>query len=246
MRRRCHTARRHCLSIFLFFTLAVLTGRAASPVLVYDLSADFSTNSNPAGPWSYGWKSTLPGSFTRFVLKDGGSADNGVLLWYWYKPAGPAIYVNPTSATATSDGGQGVFPPGTVWFYPGIEGNTDNYGIIRFIVPAAVSGNYLLESGVRSYLDGSGSGDTDFHIVHNGAEIFGPFLPPRSGTGFTNSVVLAAGDTVDFAIGRGMDNSVSGSGLKIQATLTYMSTNPIPPTIVAQPQDQSAFVGTNV
>lgn len=229
---------------YIFITELVSAAQAASSGVTYDLSRDFSTNSNPAGLWSYGWKSTLGGPFSLLTISRPAGSDNGVQLWLWFKePAPAAVYFNPSSSTATSDQGQGVFPPGTVWYYPGIEGNPDNFGVIRFTVPPGHTGNYQLDNAVQSYLDGPGAGDTDYHIVHNGVEIFGQFLAPRAATGFTNVLTLAGGDTLDFAIGRGADESVHGSGLKINATLTFLSTNPLPPSILAHPQSQTAYVG---
>ena len=67
----------------------------------------------------------------------------------------------------------------------------------------------ILFSWMR-YLN-SGSGDTDFHVLKNGVELFGQSLPGTYGTGYTNQMALAAGDTIDFAIGRGADGSLAAS-----------------------------------
>jgi len=44
--------------------------------------------------------------------------------------------------TAILEGGEGVYPPGAVLFFPGLEGHPDNYGVIRFTVPASKDGAY--------------------------------------------------------------------------------------------------------
>src|SRR5206468_1010895 len=36
------------------------------PSISYDIQRDYSTNQNPAGVWSYGWKNTLVGAFNRY------------------------------------------------------------------------------------------------------------------------------------------------------------------------------------
>src|SRR6185369_15995027 len=100
-----------------------------------------------------------------------------------------------------SDGGRGVYPPGSTWFFPGAEGTTDNYGAVRFTVPADGSGGYDVRVTVKPYLN-SGSGDTDFHVLKNGVELFGQFMPGDSGpVSFAQVLPLAAGDRIDFVIG---------------------------------------------
>ena len=69
-------------------------------------------------------------------------------------------------------------------------------------------------------MDGPASRDADFWVLRNGTQVFSRFLGPNSGTAYTNIFTLAAGDTIDFVCGRGQDNMIHGSGLKIRATLT--------------------------
>ncbi len=190
---------------------------------VYDLSRDFSpVAANPNGVWSYGWKPGIAGAFSLLTVRETYTVENGVpveVLWFTARNI-PMVGYNATTNTAIHDSGQAVFPPGTVWFEAGYEGTDQSYSVIRFTVPAEGGGLYRLESAVRCYLDGDRSGDTDYHVVVNGSELFGQFLPPRTATGYTNTLSLAAGDTVDFMVGRGADGRVYGSGLKIQATLS--------------------------
>src|SRR5438876_2481050 len=100
-----------------------------------------------------------------------------------------------------------------------------NFGIIRFRLPNGQGGTYRLESAVLPYLT-SGTGDTDFHVLRNGTEIFGQFLPGTSATGYTNELTLNAGDTIDFAIGRGADGHLAASGLIIQARIATIAPQP--------------------
>ncbi len=203
---------------------------------VYDLSTQFSAASNPAGVWSYGWESSLGGGFTlltNYVL-DHGNNGVGIETWYFGGSGPPAVYHNGTTNTVTSDSGAGNFPPGSTWFYAGPSA-PQNYGAIRFTVPSGGSGVYALSTSVQSYLNGSISGDTDFHVVWNGLEVFDQFLPGNGGANFAGTIALSAGDTVDFLSGRGADNNLYGSGLKIAASfaltngLVTITTNPPPP-----------------
>ena len=201
---------------------------------VFDLADDFSLASNPSGAWTYGYQISLTNSFIPFTFSKYNYDQNGLPVEVWainvYEV--PAIQRNNTRETVYSDGGTGVYPPGTTWFYPGPgpwEGSPDyseaiakqaNYGVVRFTLPADAGGEYRLVTKVQSAYVGWSYGDTDFHIVRNGAEIFSEFLPPDTGTSFEDQLVLAPGDTIDFIIGRGLDDSYHGSGLIIEARLT--------------------------
>ena len=52
---------------------------------------------------------------------------------------------------------------------------------------------------------------------------------------YTNAFALAAGDTVDFLVGRGADGSVAGSGLKLQIQLEKVGTIVVPITVAINP-----------
>ena len=94
--------------------------------------------SNPGGAWSYGWKSTLDGAFTLYARHGFELQDGGGQWDYWLKPGGgaSAVYHNSGTTTITNNGGQGVYPPGTVVIDGGYEGNADNYCVIRLTIPA--------------------------------------------------------------------------------------------------------------
>lgn len=188
----------------------------------YNVSRDFLTITNPAGPWSYGWKSTLNGAFSRLPFHGADPGINGGVWEYWYRlPSVPAsVYRNSGTGTLVSNDGQAVYPPGTVWFGPGLDGNADNFSVIRFTVPPGASGVFRIATAVRPSLNGPIAGDTDFHVVHNGSELFGHNLPPDSSADYTNALRLADGDTIDFIAGRGQDGREYGGGLKISAALT--------------------------
>ena len=65
----------------------------------------------------------------------------------------------------------------------------------------------------------SSSGDTDLHIALNGVEIFSRFVAPfTNGTNrvsYSQPLTLQGGDVLEFLVGRGADNMVAGSGLKL-------------------------------
>jgi len=63
-----------CAAAFLFLTsLGVQAG-------IYDIAADFSTNSNPNGVWSYGYATTLGG--TLILYTDTSYSTASVIGWW--------------------------------------------------------------------------------------------------------------------------------------------------------------------
>jgi hypothetical protein len=110
-----------------------------------------------------------------------------------------------------------------VWFYPGDDGQPENYGVIRFSVPAGKAGPYRVEAEVSPVYPGSPQGDTDFHVTHNATQVFGRFLSPSASATYRRTLVLSEGDVVNFVIGRGADGSAFGSGLRISASLKALA-----------------------
>ena len=156
----------------------------------------------------------------------------------------PAIFKNTSANTITIGGGISAFPAGTVFFTPGLNGHPENFGVVRFTVPVGASGNYFLGASVAPVYSGPPQGDTDFHVVRNGVELFGRNLAPPDRADYTNVVTLNEGDTLDFMIGRGADGNENGSSLRIAASLTA-TTNTLPPLIIVQPQGQVVLKGNN-
>ena len=142
----------------------------------------------------------------------------------------PAVYHNASSNTVLLDGGAGVFPPGSTWFVPGLDGGTDNFSAIRFTVPAGMAPALTCCKPPCNHFSPAPSSPAiaTFIILTNGIEIFGEFLSPTTGTGYTNLVSLFQGETIDFLVGRGADGHFAGSGLLIQAQIEA-------PTLIIQP-----------
>ncbi len=202
---------------------SLLLAKTALGQISYDLSHDFSLASNPNGAWAYGAVTALGGPFITFGYTQTSISDNGVPVDYWLlnPMSEPNIEHNGTTLTSTSDGGQGVYPPGTTILFPS-RGLIYYYTVARFTVPTGQSGNYQLQSSAHTYLNGSLSGDTEFHVLDNSSQIFGQFIAPNSGTTFSTTLNLAAGETIDFAVGRGLDGIGDWSGAIVTATLTLV------------------------
>jgi hypothetical protein len=206
----------------LFANLEVVTETPPPPApTVYDLAKDFSPNMNPSAAWSYGAEAQLSGLFSLFGINGLVFGDGGAPIQYWQLLVNqePTIYRNPSSQTITIGGGLVTLPPSMVLLFSGTDGVPNGFGVARFSTPAGQAGRYQIHTEARPIYDSPIQGDTDYHVVKNGKEIFRQDL---SGTGqaqFSRSLHLQAGDTVDFVVGRGTDNSGYASGLKILATL---------------------------
>jgi hypothetical protein len=222
---------------------SVLTTGLSARAQDFNLNRDLSVTSNPGGVWTLGWKETLTGSLVPVTFVAKGAADNGVPFYCWsiQQFVLPGFYYYPltNTATAINAGGQGVHPPGTIMYLAG-ETAPQNFAVIRFTAPS--NGQYRVAVSVRHYLDGNGAGDTEFHVHHNGQSLLSQFLTPVETTGYTNTLTLAAGDTVDFADGRGADGSLFGSGLEIGAVITPLTT-PVLPFITQHPDSITEKTG---
>lgn len=192
---------------------------ASAQLATYNLSADYSTNQNPSGVWAHGYLTNITSKFVQFSNLQRVDYGNGAAEMRWNRvadslPEVVKFYFN----TGTSDGGQGVYPPGTVLIFGGSANTSADYGAIRFTAPTG--GVYSVTVGVTNYLNGASSGDTDFHVRINGGAFLSNALPATVATSYTFTTNLSAGGTIDFASGRGADNNLSGSGLKIGAIVT--------------------------
>ena len=214
---------------------------------IFDVS-DFSSTTNPGAIWSYGWFGSVGGAFQLLPVAAAVNFSGAtVQSWRYGNSAQPIVYWNGTTNTATSQGGQGVYPPGTVWVYTGADNTPQNFGAVRFTAPVGGASRYRLESSFLPLFSGPISGDTDIHIVKNGAEIFSQFLPSNTGAVYTNGIDFAPGDTVDFLVGRGQDGREYASGLKIAARFVPIATGSnLPPVILGQPRSVTALEGTNI
>lgn len=229
---------------FLAFALLLSNVTLSRASTTFDLGSDFSKTSNPSGVWTLGWKSNQTSSLVVFPIRGTVPADNGVPIDYWQGVPldEPTIYHNGTTNTAISNGGSGVQPPGATLLFSGPDGSGRNFGVIRFTSPSSAS--FELDTSVGPYLTDPQQGDTDFHIAHNAIEIFGTNLAAGATASYSDILTLSAGDTIDFAIGRGADNDNYASGLLIAVTLSLGASNP--PIILTPPSNQIAQQGSNV
>jgi hypothetical protein len=123
------------------------------------------------------------------------------------------------NAMSSADGGHN-YPPGTVWMVAG-QDDAVKHSIVRFTTPSRLKGRYEVETTARPHLVGSISGDTDYHVVKNGKELYGKFIPGRNGLVVYKDVIrLKEGDILDFVMGPGADGREYASGLIVSIVIT--------------------------
>jgi hypothetical protein len=195
----------------------------ASAADAFDVAASFvPTGSNPAGAWSYGYSATLGATFVRYpdflpatgASDAGGGGWVGVVQWMdlslgTYSGPVPDVVFNAGSTAQHPPSGIGsswTLQPGQLALWPGSPGN--EYSIARWTAPSA--GIYVVQAAFLGIDGDSGlpQSTTDVHVQHDATDVPG-------GSGFINlngagnafsvvtEVVVAPGDTIDFAVGPG-------------------------------------------
>jgi hypothetical protein len=196
--------------------LAALFGAASAHALVdpsthYDNANDFSTAQNPNGVWSYGYSFSVGGTFNAFTTSQ--TAPNGLQSWYTpslYELGTPAAYRNSsldpiTNVSATIAGLEAGFHPGPT-----------SLAIYRFTAPAA--GSYSVDAFF--FTQDTNATGVDVYVLKNGGTTL--FSAPVAHAGadtyayWNGSVTLAAGGTLDFAVGNAGSFLYDSTGLGVQ------------------------------
>jgi hypothetical protein len=198
------TKKKGFIMLFKKTAVALLACAAfAAPAQGADVAADFSVGSNPGGAWSYGWTPSLGQGF-------------GLSLFQWTFASNPSVAVgwsvqNPANVPDPNpsvlylvNGSGALFthstisaPSGSVNLHPGPAGEL---AIARWIAPTA--GAYLVSGGFRGN-DTAGT-TTDVYVLHNNTAIVNGVVSGFDAKhNFSQTLLLAAGDRVDFAVGTG-------------------------------------------
>jgi hypothetical protein len=175
---------------------------------VFDAKSDFSATNNPSGAWTFGQSSNLGAPFTPFAARLKRAA-----MDFWAGSAGvpdPGAGHNPDKAPQALN--EIYFQPHEFVLHPGFAGQ---YAIARWTAPSA--GKFLLES---SFVGEGGVSTTDVHVRHNGLSLFDGEIHGRSKTtSYSSILTVAAGDSVDFAVGYGSDHAYNSDTTGVEAQL---------------------------
>ena len=187
----------HRALLFLMLLSAIATGIGAS-AQVYDATADFSPTNNPNGTWSYGWSSTLGSTYNLDTVRSGGG---------WTGP----IVTNFGSFPYVQNNQDGV----NLLMHPGPNGE---YSVLRWTAPN--SGMWRVDAIFSAYFQGP---TTDVHVLNNGTALFNGNITPSSTSPFSQTIAVATGNTIDFAVGYGSDGGYSSDATLISAKIKQTS-----------------------
>jgi hypothetical protein len=176
-----------------------------------NVATEFSIGSNPGGAWSYGSIPSLSGDFNLNLFNWAfGSATGAAMGWAGNNPA---LVLDPNPSVLYLMSGTGpIFshstvsaPSGSVNLHPGPNGEL---AVARWIAPAA--GAYQVSGSFRGNdIEGT---TTDVHVLHNNVAVVNGSINGFADTqGFSQTLLLAAGDRVDFAVGIGGNNFYNDS-----------------------------------
>jgi hypothetical protein len=198
--------------------LVIVLPGAADADIAYDLTTQFDVANNPSslGPWRYGWSATLGGTFSQFSSQ-GAYLSGSVPFW---AGSGSSIAAKNTTASSQQDGTI-HWLPGQTTAHPGQNGE---YAIFRFTAPNA--GLYEIDA-LFSGNDDFGT-TTDVHVLLNSISLFSGAVNsawsgglPGAGPTFSSAPLsLLAGDTIDFAVGRGSNNTYINDTTGISGQVT--------------------------
>ena len=185
--------------------------------MVADFAADFSQVNNPSGAWQYGSSATLGGSFSSNTQ----TSSFGTPGFFAWIPAGtfwPTVGLNTGTAQLDFGGGNAIHLAAQQGLlHPGAGGE---FAVVRLNVASSFTG--LLQTEFAG-IDGVGT-TTDVHVLLNGTSLFstviGTFGQIQS---FNQTLVLHAGDVIDFAVGRGTNGNFTDDSTGFRATLSTVA-----------------------
>jgi hypothetical protein len=198
-----------------------------------DPAQEFSITNNPNGVWSYGLTWTLGGPFELYTTGTPNAPDapSGDIWNLGGVTCNNSCVSRSQQQEINATGVDVVFPFDTLHMHPGSAGQ---YAIVRWTAPLA--GLYE----VRGSFQGSqrAGPTTDVHVQWDSATVL--FRGNINGFGdvalFDAQHQVTAGDTIDFAVGFGIDGSYYADSTALQARIDLV------PAIKINPCDPSSEI----
>jgi YD repeat-containing protein len=190
------------------------TGLSVTIKPIANVVDDFSASQNPNGAWTYGSKASANSDFARYATSDVPLSG----LERWRNSAGEPMVGHNNTGTTLSYATVNL-PPDLLTLHPGPSGEKS---VVRWTARAA--GTMKFEGRFQG-LDTGGT-TTDVTVIHNSS------VPLFSGavngygtqTPFMLFKTVAAGDTIDFVVGTGGNNTYYGDSTGLAVTITPLET----------------------
>jgi RHS repeat-associated protein len=173
----------------------------------YNAVRDFSIDGNPNVPWSYGYTQTRGSEFQTSTSR----IQTPQLELWSATDRGPHIIYNSTGQVIQ---GGIVYPPDVLTLDPSYDGRNS---VLRFTAP--VSGEYFVKGRFQG-IDLTRGPTTDVAILQNSKTVFAGDIrgffrdnvsTPLAIVPFNIRISAEAGDTIDFSVGHGPDDSLFDS-----------------------------------
>lgn len=189
-------------TLLLMFSLTPKDRAQESPQ-VFSAVDQFSLTQNPNAPWSYGFTDGLGGPFTLYTI-NGTAGPSGALFQGWYGPFGGGFPLVQTNDSIRNISYILLHP-----FAPSF------YSVVRWTAPTSGTFDLL---GLFVGLD---KATTDVHVLKNGRSVFDGQIKAQIDTSiFDGHLYIMKGDTIDFAVGVGIDGSFDFDSTGLKATIT--------------------------
>lgn len=178
----------------------------------YNIVRDWSSEYNPYGVWTCGYKTDWHAPFTVDAVA--GSGLSGISSW-WPSIVGESPDINHNDTNKKVCGGTWCVPTNYISMHPGHNGELS---VLRFTAPE--TGTYILRVWYEG-LDWALPTSSTFAVVHDSN---GYLLKTQVGnyhqrnTFSPRPMKLAKGETLDFMVGWGMDGKYFGdaTGLAVR------------------------------
>lgn len=218
-----------CTTSVVCLGIVLATGTVSQSALVYDAAADFSIASNPNSTWSYGYSDTLGGTFTLYTTSAATFLTNSNFDAWFATGAQTTVDMHPFVAknrAATIEQGAGLrLPPGGLGLHSGPD-STNEYSIVRWTAPS--TGSYSISAAFtdRDFTDlmfGRGA-TTDVHVLLNSVAQYSAIINKDGWgdgpAGYLDVLSLTMGDTLDFGVGRGTNDTIQFDSTGLVAMIT--------------------------
>jgi hypothetical protein len=170
--------------------------------VVYSAARDFSFTLNPNAVWSYGSATSLDGALALYETS-GPTYSSGEAGWFGpiagcCAPGYPLVVAGPNQVPDVLDMGPGP----------------SSYTVVRWTAPRR--GRWE----VVGLFFGTGLTTGDVHVLKNGTPLFDSPVNGTDTASFSLAVDVAAGDTIDFAVGPGPNgnNDFDPTGFNVTIT----------------------------